>query len=124
MTNQKTPEQGGAIEEQIEAAMFRMFPKRVRYDGDYFPNPGGAEKREGFLAGVKYAMELSASASAHPAGEHHDAAARGKLVLHYCPQHGDLILDYEGNEVTPRSARCREAHSVSEIAAHLRGEGQ
>ena len=50
-TNEPTPE-------QVEAAMFQLFPITVRYDGCDVPNPGAADKREGFKAGIEYMRGL------------------------------------------------------------------
>ncbi len=50
-TNEPTPE-------QAEAAMFQLFPITVRYDGCDVPNPGAADKREGFKAGIEYMRGL------------------------------------------------------------------
>ena len=44
--------------EQVEAAMFQLFPITVRYDGCDVPNPGAADKREGFKAGIEYMRGL------------------------------------------------------------------
>ncbi len=49
--NETTPE-------QVEAAMFQLFPITVRYDGCDVPNPGAADKREGFKAGIEYMRGL------------------------------------------------------------------
>ena len=50
-TNEPTPE-------QVEAAMLQLFPITVRYDGCDVPNPGAADKREGFKAGIEYMRGL------------------------------------------------------------------
>lgn len=48
--------------EQIEVAMFQLFPLTVRYDGDDVPNPGAAEMRAGFKAGIEYMRGKQAEA--------------------------------------------------------------
>lgn len=70
MTNQKTPEHGGATKEQIEAAAYAV--------AESFGFERETVDAERALDGWKFHAEaaLSASASAHPAGEHHDAEER------------------------------------------------
>ena len=79
MTNQKTPEQGGATEEQIEAAARVLFEESQELDQD---NSWDDELPDEWRETWRYMAEmcinaaLSASAFAHPADERHDAEER------------------------------------------------
>lgn len=80
--------------EQIESAMFQLFPITVRYDGDDVPNPGAADKREGFKAGIEYMRGLLSEGV--PSEEQVERSARGVHALtqadtfeDYHPSHQD-----------------------------------
>lgn len=81
MTNQKTPVQGGATKEQIEAAAEvladNVYLDSVNDSKNIWDHCSHREKQD-WRSVAKRALEaaLSASASADPADEHHDAEAR------------------------------------------------
>lgn len=80
MTNQKTPVQGGATEEQIEAAARAMWDHPDAGDEYTWAEmvTGDPSRAELWREDARRVVEaaLSASASADPADEHHDAEER------------------------------------------------
>lgn len=147
MTNQKTPEQGGATEEQIEAAARAMFehpdePGSYTWAEMAVADPSRADIwREDARRIVNAAF--SASASAHPADEHHDADEReaeckcsaysedrggGYFELMVepdpdCPEHGAGIRavseDHAATVTGDREKLIAEARAVFEAAGRM-----
>lgn len=130
MTNQKTPVQGGATEEQVLAALNAF--ARTEHGQNGIERPYIQSKTlDDWSPQISARMRaaLSASASAHPAGEHHDAEEReAESEDHAATATGErerLIDEAEAwtREQLPPSP-WGDSHIVHRLIAALRGEGR
>ncbi|MEV8336992.1 hypothetical protein [Leucobacter sp. NPDC077196] len=119
MTNQKTPEQGGATEEQIEAAARVIYDEATALVPDAWEREEESEKTywRGQAKRVLVAA-LSASSPANPADEHHHAEEREAKG----EDHAATVT----GEAGPSDARLAQARDVIDRTfgwKHLRKYG-
>lgn len=113
MTNQETPVQSGATEGQIEAAWLRH-AARTGVSAEFAKVPNGSS-RAAFFAGARAA--LSASASAHPADEPHDAEEHEAAI--YPDLEGLTAAVFERSHERPFSDDSRGVREAKAFAQNL-----
>lgn len=107
--------------EQVESAMFQLFPITVRYDGYDVPNPGAADKREGFKAGIEYMRGLLSEGA--PSGAQVELAARAFYETPLGLTNWDRMVDVEPDLATRYREGMERALTAAGVATQSALDG-